>query len=47
MFLAVAVLCGLAFACISDLTLFQAPHTPYALPATGCFSCHSSMTLLF
>lgn len=33
MFLAVAVLCGLAFACISDLTLFQAPHTPYALPA--------------
>ena len=31
MFLAVAVLCGLAFAYISDLTLFQARHIPYAL----------------
>lgn len=47
MFLAVAVLRGLAFAYISDLTLFQAPHTPYALstqavsPVTPACPCSS------
>lgn len=42
MFLAVAVLCGLAFAYISDLTLVQAPHIPYAVsPVTPACPCSS------